>query len=111
MEISDINNFAASFALDNTITNDAIVYEMYVYQDTIGESMIANTQREIRWLEGEYKEVPLLGKSYGMSDDQIDGTMAGLRAKIDARKKAIEKMQGARAEYEKYKKQAFICTR
>lgn len=55
-----------------------------------------------------YKEAVDMGRSYGMTDDEIGGMRAGIKAKIDLQEKAVARMQSARAEYEKYKKQAYI---
>lgn len=107
-ETSDIGNFAAYPLLDNGITNENVGYEMYVYQNVTGESLIAHTQSEINELKTAYKEAVDMGRSYGMSDDAIGGMRAGIKAKISLQEKAIAKMQNARAEYEKYKKQASV---
>lgn len=42
-----------------------------------------------------------------MSQNAIEGMKAGIKEKIILHKKAIERMQSAKLEYEKYKKQAF----
>lgn len=107
-EISNIDDFAARSMLDGGMTNDNIGYEMYVYQSVMGESLIAHTQSEITSLKTAYREAVEVGRSYGMTDDEIGGMRAGIKAKIDLQEKAVAKMQGARAEYEKYKKQASI---
>lgn len=41
-----------------------------------------------------------------MSQASIDGMKAAMRDKVSLQEKAITAMEGARAEYEKYKKQA-----
>lgn len=79
---------------------------MYVHKSVTGNSLIADTQREVDFLKSEYKNATAMGKSYGMSTDAIGGMKAGIKAKIEIQEKAIKAMQGARDEYEKYSRQA-----
>lgn len=47
-----------------------------------------------------------MGKSYGMSQASIDGMKAALREKISLQNGRLLLWKGARAEYERYKRQA-----
>lgn len=107
-ETSNIGDFSASFAVEPGATKDAIGYQMYVHKSVTGNSLIAETQREVDFLKSEYKSADAMGKSYGMSKDAIGGMKAGIKAKIEIQEKAINAMQGARSEYEKYSRQASI---
>lgn len=107
-ETSNINDFSASFAVEAGATKDAIGYQMYVHKSVTGNSLIADTQREVDFLKSEYKNANAMGKSYGMSTDAIGGMKAGIKAKIEIQEKAIKAMQGARDEYEKYSRQASV---
>ena len=107
-ETSNIDDFSASFAVEPGATKDAIGYQMYVHKSVTGNSLIAETQREVDFLKSEYKSADAMGKSYGMSKDAIGGMKAGIKAKIEIQEKAIKAMQGAREEYEKYSRQASV---
>ena len=108
LETSNIGDFSASFAVEPGATKDAIGYQMYVHKSVTGNSLIAETQREVDFLKSEYKSADAMGKSYGMSKDAIGGMKAGIKAKIEIQEKAIKAMQGAREEYEKYSRQASV---
>lgn len=108
IEMENAKDFVASYALEKEATKEAIGYEMYSYQSVTGKSLIAETRSEVEELKRAYKTANQDGKSYGMSQTAIDGMKAGIKEKIALRQKAIEIMTNARAEYEKYKKQADI---
>lgn len=57
-------------------------------------------------MKRELREANQMGKSYGMSQAAIDGMKAGIRERISLQEKAVTAMEGARAEYEKFKRQA-----
>lgn len=79
---------------------------MYVHQDVTGRSLIADTRKDVDYLKKEIKQANQVGASYGMSQASIYGMKAAMRDKVSLQEKAITAMEGARAEYEKYKKQA-----
>ena len=105
-EVSDKMNFAGATALDTTATKDTIGYQMFVYEDVKGSSLIADTRRELDYDKAALKESKAMGRSYGMTDDEIGGMQKGIKEKIKAKEKAIQRMIDARAEYELYKNQA-----
>ena len=80
---------------------------MYVHEDVTGRSLISDTRKEMEELQRAYRSANRDGASYGMSQNAIEGMKAGIKEKIILHKKAIERMQSAKLEYEKYKKQAF----
>ena len=106
IEVSDKMNFAGATALDTNATKDTIGYQMFVYEDVKGSSLIADTRRELGYAKSVLKESKAMGRSYGMSDDEIGGMQKGIKEKIKAKEKAIQRMIDARAEYESYKNQA-----
>lgn len=106
IEMSDANNFSASFVLENNTSKDAIGYQMYVHKDVTGRSLIADTQKEITELKRAYRSASVDGKSYGMSNEAIRGMKRGIQDKITLREMAVQKMTSARAEYDKYSKDA-----
>lgn len=99
-------DFEASFAIEHGATKDTIGYQMYVHQDVTGRSLIADTRRDIDSMKRELREANQMGKSYGMSQAAIEGLKAGIRERISLQEKAVTAMEGARAEYEKFKRQA-----
>lgn len=101
-ETSDLMNFAAAPFLDKGATKEMIGYEMYVHKSVTGQSLIAATKNEISELRRAKRENAAIGKSYGLSNDTIKGISAGISEKIKVRTKAIQKMEQARSEYEKY---------
>lgn len=108
IEMENARSFEAEFVLDSNTTKDAIGYQMYVHEDVTGRSLIADTRKEIEMDRRALKEANSMGKSYGMSNDAIAGMKKGIQEKISLKEKAIDKMQSAKEQYEKYKKQAFI---
>lgn len=106
VEIQSARNFEASFAIEPGVTKDTIGYQMYVHQDVTGRSLIADTRRDIDSMKRELREANQMGKSYGMSQAAIDGMKAGIRERISFQEKAVTAMESARAEYEKFKRQA-----
>lgn len=106
IEMENASNFEAHFAIESGATKEAIGYQMYVHQDVTGRSLIADTQKEITFLRGELRDASKVGASYGMTKDAIAGMKAGIKEKISMQEKAVAAMQEARAEYEKYKRQA-----
>lgn len=106
IEVSDKMNFAGATALDTNATKDTIGYQMFVYEDVKGSSLIADTRRELEYDKSALKESKAMGRSYGMTDDEIGGMQKGIKEKIKAKEKAIQRMIDARAEYESYKNQA-----
>ena len=107
-EISDKMNFAGATALDTNATKDTIGYQMFVYEDVKGSSLIADTRRELEYDKAALKESVSMGRSYGMTSDEIGGMQKGIKEKIKAKEKAIQRMISARAEYENYKNQATV---
>lgn len=108
IEMENAMGFEASFALDGRSTKDSIGYQMYVHQEVTGNSLIADTRKEIAFQKSELRQANQMGKAYGMSQDSINGMKAGIKEKISLMEKAVSIMESARAEYEKYKKQAYI---
>lgn len=106
IEMSDADNFSASFVLQSGITKDAIGYQMYVHKEVTGRSLIADTRNETDELRRALRTADADGKSYGMSIEAIKGMKQGLRDKISLREEAIERMTDARSSYEKYSKTA-----
>lgn len=106
VEMQSARDFEASFAIEHGATKDTIGYQMYVHQDVTGRSLIADTRRDIDSMKRELREANQMGKSYGMSKAAIDGMTAGIRERISLQEKAVTAMEGARAEYEKFKRQA-----
>lgn len=98
--------FEADFALN--LDKDSIGYNMYVYKDMTGNSLIADTEKELNFLKNELKESYDVGKAYNMSDNEIGGMQQALQEKINDRQKAINTMKYAKTEYEKYTRQAGI---
>lgn len=105
-EMSNANDFAGSFALDSGATKSSIGYQMHAYKSATGQSLIAETNREITFLRGELREANAMGKSYGMSQNSINGMKAGIKEKIVIREKAVAKMQESRSEYERFASEA-----
>lgn len=105
-EVSDKMNFAGATALDTTATKDTIGYQMFVYEDVKGSSLISDTMRELDYDKSALKESVAMGRSYGMTTDEIGGMQKGIKEKIKAKEQAIQRMISARKEYEKYKNQA-----
>lgn len=106
VEVQSARDFEASFAIEQGATKDTIGYQMYVHQDVTGRSLIADTRRGIDSMKRELREANQMGKSYGMSQAAIDGMKAGIRERISLQEKAVAAMEGARTEYEKFKRQA-----
>lgn len=106
VEMQSARDFEASFAIEHEATKDTIGYQMYVHQDVTGRSLIADTRRDIDSMKRELREANQMGKSYGVSKAAIDGMKAGIRERISLQEKAVTAMEGARAEYEKFKRQA-----
>lgn len=105
-EMENAHDFPAAFAIESNTTKATIGYQMYVHQDVTGRSLIADTRKDVDYLKKEIKQANQVGASYGMSQASIDGMKAAMRDKVALQEKAITAMEGARAEYEKYKKQA-----
>ena len=105
-EMENAHDFPAAFAIESNTTKATIGYQMYVHQDVTGRSLIADTRKDVDYLKKEIKQANQVGASYGMSQASIDGMKAAMRDKVSLQEKAITAMEGARAEYEKYKKQA-----
>ena len=108
IEMENAKGFEASFVLEKDTTKESIGYQMYVHQDVTGNSLIADTRKEIDFLKRELRDANQNGRSYGMSQDAIDGMKQGIREKISLQEKAVKIMEGARSEYEKYKRQTAI---
>lgn len=108
LEMSDADNFSASFLLQSGVTKDAIGYQMYVHKEVTGRSLIADTRSEVDELKRALRTADADGRSYGMSAEAIKGLKQGLRDKISLREKAIDRMTDARTAYEKYSKEATI---
>lgn len=106
IEVQSARNFEAAFAIEQGATKDAIGYQMYVHQDVTGRSLIADTRKDVDAMKRELREANQMGKSYGMSQAAIDGMKAGIRERISLQEKAVAAMESARAEYEKFKRQA-----
>ena len=106
IEMENARSFEAAFAIEDGTTKGAIGYQMYVHQDVTGRSLIADTRKDIDALKRDLRDANQMGKSYGMSQASIDGMKAAIREKISLQEKAVTAMEGARSEYEKYKRQA-----
>lgn len=106
IEMENARDFEAAFAIEPGATKSATGYQMYVHQDVTGRSLIADTRKDVEALKRDLRESNAIGKSYGMSQQSIDGMKSGIREKIALHEKAISAMEAARDEYEKYKRQA-----
>lgn len=106
VEVQSARDFEAAFAIEQGVTKGAIGYQMYIHQDVTGRSLIADTRKDIDSMKRELREANHMGKSYGMSQAAIDGMKAGIRERILLQEKAVTAMEGARTEYEKFKRQA-----
>lgn len=106
IEMENAKNFEAYFAIEKGVTKETIGYQMYVHQDVTGRSLIADTRKEIGFLKHELREANQVGKSYGMSQNAINGMKQGIKEKISMQEKAVKAMENSRSEYEKYKRQA-----
>ena len=105
-EMENAMDFAAAYALDESATKDSVGYEMYMYKNATGRSLIGDTQSEIDELERAHRKANREGASYGIPQATIDGIKAGMKEKMRLRQEAIKVMTSARAEYEKYHKRA-----
>lgn len=101
IEMESSGDFPAAFALDKHSTKESIAYEMRVYKEVMGKSLIAETESKITELNRAYREANAMGKSYGMTDNSIGGMKAGIKEKIQQNKKALTKMREAKSEYER----------
>lgn len=108
IEMENAKNFEAAFAVEADATKDAIGYQMYVHQDVTGRSLIADTRKEIEFQKRELRQANQVGRSYGMTQNAIEGMKAGIREKIGVMEKAVSNMEAARAEYQKFKVQASV---
>ena len=106
IEMENARHFEAAFAIESGAIKETTGYQMYVHQDVTGRSLIADTRKDIDALKRDLREANKMGKSYGMSQASIDGMKAALREKISLQERAVTAMEGARSEYEKYKRQA-----
>lgn len=106
IEMENAKDFEAYFAVEPGATKEATGYQMYVHQDVTGRSLIADTRKDIDALKRDLREANAMGKSYGMTQQSIDGMKAAIREKISLQEKAVTAMEAARSEYEKYKRQA-----
>lgn len=108
IEMENAMQFEAAYALDTSTTKEALGYQMHVHQEVTGNSLIADTQREVQELERAYKNANRDGASFGMSKEAIAGMKTGINEKISLRRQAIEKMYEAKTEYERYRHQAQV---
>lgn len=108
IEMENAKDFEGYYALEKGTTKEALGYQMYVHKDVTGRSLIADTRAEMEELQRAHRTANRDGKSYGMSQQAIDGMKAAIKEKIDLHQRAIKKMEAARNEYEKYSKQASI---
>lgn len=106
IEIQNAKDFEGYYAIEPETTKDALGYQMYVHKDVTGRSLIADTREEMEYLQRAYRNARIDGSSYGMTKLAIDGMKAAIKEKIKLHQKAIDAMISARAEYEKYSKQA-----
>ena len=98
-EIGD-RSFYGDFALNKGATKSSIAYEMGVYKDATGRSLVADLKNEIAELRRAHKENGALAASYGLSRDTTRGIADGIREKISVRMRAVSAMESARSEYE-----------
>ena len=108
IEMENAKDFEGHYALEKDTTKEALGYQMYVHKDVTGRSLIADTRAEMEELQRAYRTANRDGKSYGMTQQAIDGMKAAIKEKIDLHQRAIKKMEAARNEYEKYSKQASV---
>lgn len=108
IEMENAKDFEGYYALEKGTTKETLGYQMYVHKDVTGRSLIADTRAEMEELQRAHRTANRDGKSYGMSQQAIDGMKAAIKEKIDLHQRAIKKMEAARNEYEKYSKQASI---
>lgn len=105
LEMENATQFEAYYALENGTTKESLAYQMYVHRSVTGNSLIADTRAEMDELKRALKDADMDGESYGLSKDTILGIKAAISEKINLHEKAIEAMEGARTEYEKYTSQ------
>lgn len=108
IEMEDAKSFPAAFVLEDGMSNDVIAYQMYVHKDVSGNSLIADTQKDVDFLKSEIDNADDMGASYGMSQDAINGMKKALQEKVELRESAIKRMQECKPEYDKYVNQARV---
>lgn len=108
IEMENAKDFEGYYALEKDTTRQSLGYQMYVHEDVTGRSLVSDTRKEMEELKRAYRSANRDGASYGMSQTAIEGMKTAIKEKINLHQKAIERMQSAKPEYEKYKKQAFV---
>ena len=106
-----INTNIKSIETDNininneiSVLKDRIEYLTGIDSDSFNE--LDDINKEITELKRAYRSASVDGKSYGMSNEAIRGMKRGIQDKITLREMAVQKMTSARAEYDKYSKDA-----
>lgn len=106
IEMENATNFRGYF--EQNTSKEVIGYQMYVYKDVTGRSLIADTRAEIEELQRAHRSANRDGASYGMTQPAIDGMKAAIKEKIKLRQEAVNAMTSARYEYEKYSKESAV---
>ena len=91
IEMENAKDFEGYYALEKGTTKEALGYQMYVHKDVTGRSLIADTRAEMEELQRAHRTANRDGKSYGMSQQAIDGMKAAIKEKIDLHQRAIKK--------------------
>jgi hypothetical protein len=98
---------ATSWFLDKGVSARDIADNMYMYRQTMGESMLESVKRDISAARSELKEADTALR-YGASKATVEGIKAGLRENIRRFEAVQSKMnsQEVRDEYEKRRRQS-----
>jgi hypothetical protein len=99
-EVERIKNFPGAIALEDYMTDEAIAYEMRVYKEMTGKSMVADLQSEIDYTKQVVKENRDVGKAYGASEEVIQGIGDANKATLERMNKAMDKLKSLRSDYE-----------
>lgn len=98
---------ATSWFLDKGVSASDIADNMYMYRQTMGESMLESVRRDISAARSELKEADSALR-YGASKATVEGIKAGLKENINRFEAVLRRMnsQDVREEYEKRRRQA-----
>ena len=98
---------ASSWFLQKGVSAKDIADNMYMYRQTMGESMLESVKRDISAAKSELREADAALR-YGASKATVEGMKAGLKENIKRFEAVQKKMNSSevRTEYEKRKQQA-----
>ncbi len=98
---------ASSWFLEKGVSAKDIADNMYMYRQTMGESMFESVKRDISAAKSELREADAALR-YGASRATVEGIKAGLKENIKRFEAVQKKMNSSevRTEYEKRKQQA-----